>query len=213
MRWLPILAVCILVLAGIGGIFLLTSLPEHVASHWNAEGVVDGYMSRLWSVFLVPLIGLVVIGLLVFLPRIDPHRKNVEKFQGWYDGFILAFSLFFAYVYELTLFWNMEVRFDMIMFLLPAFAMLFFYMGLMLKKTRMNWFIGIRTPWTLSSEKVWKKTHEFGGRLFMITAVVVLLSMFFRNFAFIVLLVAVFASAIITVVYSYVVFKRLEKKK
>jgi uncharacterized membrane protein len=213
MRWLLVLAVCIMIAAGVAGLLLLPRLPEEVASHWNAKGVADGYMSRAWSVLLLPLIGLLVIGLLVFLPRIDPYRKNVERFQGWFDGFVLVFSLFFAYVYALTLLWNMDVRFDMVVFLLPAFAVLFFFMGMMLSKTRMNWFIGIRTPWTLSSEKVWEKTHKFGGILFKIVAVIVLLSVFVRSYAFIVLLVAIFAAAIITVVYSYVIFKKLGKKK
>ena len=97
--------------------------------------------------------------LFVAIPRIDPLKANIEKFRTFYDRFVVLFMVFFFYFYLLTILWNMGVQYNFNQVLAPAFGGLFYYIGVMIEHAKRNWFVGIKTPWTLSSENVWDKTH------------------------------------------------------
>lgn len=190
------------------GFAFYPSLPPIVASHWDAAGNANGHLSRAWGVFLLPLI-LFAISLIFFaIPRIDPKRENIKKFIKYFDRFLLAFGIFFYYIYVLTLLWNLGYQFDFRVFVLPAVAVLFYLIGVLLPHTELNWTIGIRTPWTISSERVWKKTHEVGGFAFKASGVIGLVGSAFPALAIWFLLVPVIASTIGLVVYSYVLYER-----
>ena len=96
--------------------------------------------------------------------------------------------------------------------IMPAMGLLFILIGLFIRKAKRNYFIGIRTPWTLANDVVWKKTHKLGGVLFVIAGILTLLSMFFPDKAFIILMVDILGATIISVVYSYLVFRQEENK-
>jgi len=83
-----------------------------------------------------------------------------------------------AYVYALSLLWNIGSRFDISRMLMPAIAVLWYVLGSVLQQSKRNWFMGIRTPWTLSNDVVWHKTHQLGGKLFKLSALIVLVSIF-----------------------------------
>ncbi|MCD6528067.1 SdpI family protein [bacterium] len=102
----------------------------------------------------------------MIIPKIDPLKKNLEKFRNYFERFFILLFLFLFYLYLLTIFWNLGLRFYIGQAMIPALAILFYYCGVLLEKAKRNWFIGIRTPWTLSSDEVWDKTHQLGGRLF-----------------------------------------------
>ena len=141
-------------------------MPEVMASHWNAKGEADGTMSRFWGLFLFPLFSLVITALLLIIPKIDPLKANIQTFKGYYYGFIIAFLVYFLYIYVLTLVWNLCWKFDFIQMIIPAVGILMFIAGVLISKAKRNFFIGIRTPWTLSNDEAWSKTHCFGGTLF-----------------------------------------------
>ena len=113
--------------------FSYPQLPEKMASHWNTKGEVDGYTSRFWGLFLMPIISLGCFLLFLFIPKIDPLKKNVEKFRKYFDIFILIFILFSLYIYLLTIFWNFGFRFNMSQLMAPAMGFLFFYCGILIK--------------------------------------------------------------------------------
>ncbi len=188
--------------------FLYLEMPEQMASHWNAKGQVDGYMPKLFGLFMMPMISLICLVLFIFLPKIDPLKENIKKFRIYYDGFILVFMMFMLYLYFLTLLWNLGVRFSMIKMLMPSFGILFYYIGVLLKNARRNWFIGIRTPWTLSNDKVWGKTHELGGKLYKIAAVFALLGFIFEDYAIWFVLLPITTVSLFTVIYSYYIFQK-----
>jgi uncharacterized membrane protein len=124
--------------------------------------------------------------------------------------FLLAFLL---YVFGLQLAWNLGARFDFVQALIPALAVLWYVTGVVLGQIKRNWFMGIRTPWTLSSDAVWDRTHALGGQLFKIAAVISLAGLFFRGGLVIVMvIVPVLAVAVVTVAYSYVVYRQLGLK-
>ncbi|MCZ7391855.1 MAG: SdpI family protein, partial [Candidatus Methanoperedens sp.] len=142
------------------------------------------------------------------IPRIDPLKSNIQQFRKYYDRFVVLIMVFLLYIYLLTIFWNSGYTFNMTAFLSPALAVLFYYAGVLIENAKRNWFIGIRTPWTLSSDKVWDKTHKIGGKLFKIAGVVTLLAIFFQNFAVFIIVVPVILISIFTFVYSYFEYQK-----
>jgi uncharacterized membrane protein len=195
------------------GIYLYAEMPATIASHWNAQGQVNGYLSKFWGLFLMPIISFALFLLFITIPKIDPLKQNIAKFRKYFDRFIVLVELFLFYLYLLTIFWNLGIKFDFVRLVLPAFALLIYYTGVVLENTKRNWFIGIRTPWTLNSDKVWEKTHKLGGKLFKISAVIVLIGMLFEFYAFYLMLVVLLAAVIYPVVYSYFEFKKRRNNK
>jgi len=197
----------LILISFIAGIYLYSQMPDRMASHWNISGDVDGYMSKFWGIFLVPLVAFGLFLLFFIIPFIDPKKHNIEQFRVYYDRFFIVIIVFILYIYLLTLLWNLNVRFNLIQLMTPAFAVLFYYTGVVISHAKMNWFIGIRTPWTLSSEKVWNQTHILGGKLFKITGIIALLAIIFVNYALFFILVPLIVVGIYTVVYSYFAYR------
>ncbi|MBU0614591.1 MAG: DUF1648 domain-containing protein [Nanoarchaeota archaeon] len=200
----------------IAAIFLVTlyhypSLPDKIATHWNASGNVDGYSSKAFGAFLLPVMVIVITFLFVLFPRIDPLRSNIQKFKKYYEGFILIFLLFMLMVQLQIILWNTGVKLSPNSILPIGIAILLFYTGIMLDKSKRNWFIGIRTPWTLSSDKVWDKTHKLGGKLFKISAILAALGMVFTYLLIWLIIVPILSSALFLFVYSYFVYKATKK--
>lgn len=200
----------ILVSLVIGG-SLYSHLPKVMASHLNIQGQVDGYVSRPVGVFLMPAVTLLLYLFFLLIPKIDPLKENVKKFRKYFDLFVSIVILFFFYIYLLTLAWNLGIRFNFIYFLSPAFGILWFFTGLLIEKAKRNWFIGVRTPWTLCSEKVWDKTHQLGGKLFEAAAIFPFLSLVFPNLAIFLVLVPPLAITGFLVIYSYFEYAKLNR--
>ena len=189
-------------------IAIYPTVPDHVVSHWNAAGQADGYMSKFWGLLLIPLIMTGFVALLAVLPRIDPHKKNYEKFRDWYEGFILLFVLFFLAIQVQIILWSSGYQVSPNLTFPLLTGMLFIYLGFLLGHAEQNWFVGIRTPWTLSSKTVWKKTHELGGKLFKIAGVISCAGIVAGEYAFWFILVPVLSVAVYTVVYSYTEYQK-----
>ncbi len=189
-------------------IYLYPQMPELMASHWNAAGQVDGYMPKFWGLFLMPLISLGMLGLFLAIPGIDPKRRNIEKFRPHYDRFVAIIIGFMLYIYILTILWPLGYTFNMIVMLVPAFSLIFYYAGVLMEHAKQNWFIGIRTPWTLSNEKVWDKTHKLGGKLFKAAAIIGLAGLLLQDYAIWFVLIPVIFVAAYTIAYSYVEFQK-----
>jgi uncharacterized membrane protein len=208
MRKSEIIIFGIIILSFAISIYYYPQMPEKVASHWNAEGQVNGYMPKFWGLFLMPIISAGMLLLFILIPRIDPLKSNIQQFRKYYDGFVVLIMVFLFYLHLLTIFWNSGYTFNMITFLSPAFAILFYYSGILIENAKRNWFIGIRTPWTLSSDKVWDKTHKIGGKLFKVAGILSLFAIFFENYAILVIVVPVIIVSIYTVVYSYFEYQK-----
>ena len=208
MRKSEIIIIGIVLISFAIGIYVSPEMPQKIASHWNSQGEVNGYMSKFWGIFLMPIISVGLFLLFVIIPRIDPYKSNIEKFRKYYDNFILLIIVFLFYIYLLTIFWNMGFRFNMITLLSPAIGILFYYSGVLIENAKMNYFIGIRTPWTLSSEKVWDKTHKIGGKLFKIAGIIAILGILFQSYAIFLILVPMLLSAIYSVVFSYIEYQK-----
>jgi uncharacterized membrane protein len=189
-------------------IAVFPAAPDRIASHWNAAGQANGYMSKFWGLFLIPFLMTGFVVLLALLPRIDPHKENYEKFLDYYEGFILLFVLFLLAIQVQIILWSIGYQISPNLTFPLLIGVLFIYIGFLLEHAEQNWFVGIRTPWTLSSNTVWKKTHELGGKLFKIAGVISCIGIFAGVYALWFVLVPALAVAVITVTYSYYEFQK-----
>ena len=203
--------IVLLLIAGatIAGLLLWNQFPEQMASHWNVNDQVDGYMPKFWGVFLMPLVTLGMFVLFLVLPSIDPLKANIAQFREAFNLFIVLMVAFMLYVHALTLAWGLGYTgFKMSTSMLPAMGLLFFFIGYMLRKAKRNFFIGIRTPWTLSSDTVWDKTHQIGAVLFMVSgALAVIGGLVGGMTAFWMLFIPLIGLTLFLVVYSYVLYR------
>ena len=208
MRKSEVIVLGVILLSFIIGFYFYPQMPEKIASHWDAQGQVDGYISKFWGLFLMPLLSMILFLLFIAIPKIDPLKHNIEKFRKYYDGFVVLIIVYLFYVYLLTIFWNIGIRFSMVQPLVPAIGILFYYIGILTENAKRNWFIGIRTPWTLSSEGVWEKTHKIGGKLFKIAGIITFVGVFFESYALFFILVPIILVATYTIIYSYFEYQK-----
>ena len=211
MKKIKIIILAIIAISFLVGFYLYPYMPDKVASHWNIEGEVDGYMPKFWGLFLMPIISLVMFLLFLLIPKLDPLKENIKTFREYFDKFILLIILFLLYIHTLTILWSFGWRFDMGQLMAPAMGILFYFAGILIGKSKRNWSIGIRTPWTLSSDLNWDKTHKLGSKLFKISGVIAFFGLFLPGLAFYLIIIPVILSAIYSFVYSYLEYQK-EKK-
>jgi len=191
------------------GAYFLPQAPERFATHWNADGVADGFSSPAFGLFLIPIVSLVVLGLYSIFRKIDPLKQNIAASQPAADGVLFVVVLFLSYLQGMVVYWNKVGPFAFNRVIAPAFGTLFFCVGLMMRMTKRNWFIGIRTPWTLSSDTVWQKTHAIGGVLFMgIGAASGVIGMLLPGIFIWLLLFPLIGSTIFLFFYSYFIYRK-----
>ncbi len=145
-----------------------TKVPERIPIHWNLRGEVDGYGSRFTGLLLLPCVALGMYLLLVFIPRFDPGRANYPSFATAYTVIRVCLLLFMAAFYGATVASALGYRIDIAAFVGIAVGILFVVLGNFMGKIRPNWFVGVRTPWTLSSKRSWTKTHRLAGWVFVL---------------------------------------------
>jgi len=203
-----LLALAIVLLSFAMAYYFYPMMPEKVASHWGASGEVNGYMDPFWGTYFMPVLSAFLLAMFIVIPRIDPLRANIDKFRRHFDIFIVLIMLFMLYIYSLTLAWNLGAEFNMGRMLIPALAVLFYYAGVVLKEARRNWFIGIRTPWTLSSDAVWDKTHKKGAMLFKLFSILILLGLFMPEQMPLIVLAPVLLGSLYLFIYSYLEYAK-----
>jgi len=207
MKLIRLAIVAGLILTFLITIFFYPTLPDPIISHWNAAGQADGYMSKFWGIGLIPLIMIACVALISVIPLIDPLKKNYEKFRNYYEGFILLFVLYLLAIQIQIILWSSGYQISPNRTFPFLFGILFIYLGFLLEHAEQNWFVGIRTPWTMSSKAVWKKTHAIGGKLFKIIGIISFGGIFLQDFAIWLILVPVLVVAVFTIAYSYFAFR------
>ena len=204
--WASVALVCVQFLVAS---YLYPQMPESMAIHWGLSGEADGYGPRFLGLFLIPIIFLLFLPFMSVLPRLDPSR-GIERFLGGYDWFMFGFLAYMAYIQGLSVAWNLGWRFSFLRMLAPAVGLLFMGIGMLLRGARLNWFMGIKTPWTLMSEEVWNRTHEVGSRLFLISGALSALGALIEGWLALALIIApVMISAIYLVYYSQREYQKL----
>ena len=211
MKLIRLAIALVLVLTAVITLVAYPVMPDAVASHWNAAGELDGTLPKFWGLTLIPFLTYGFCALLVVLPRVDPLRKNYEKFRDYYEGFILVFAAFLFFIQLQIILWGLGIHVSPNLTMPVMIGILFIYIGFLIEHAEPNWFVGIRTPWTLSSDLVWKKTHQRAGALFRLAGAVSMIGALAGTYAWLFILAPVIAVAFYTGVYSYVEFKKEQK--
>ncbi|MDP4086822.1 MAG: SdpI family protein [Bacillota bacterium] len=187
-------------------------LPNKVPVHWGISGEVDRYGSK-GEHLLMSVLPLVLVVVLNFLPTIDPKKESFKLHSKAYSIMILFVIILISGINLIALSnaLGWAINFSLVFPLL--FGLFFTGMGNYMSQIRPNYFVGIRTPWTLASEYVWKKTHRFGGIVFIIVGLIQVSSIFFGKFAMVLFLVTLFIGIIVVYLYSYFIFKKNNNQK
>ncbi|NJD11600.1 MAG: DUF1648 domain-containing protein [Gemmatimonadetes bacterium] len=206
-KWLgPML----IVLCFVGTAILYPELPARIPTHWDWRGRVDDTAPRFPGAFLAPLL---MAGLWVLLPvlrRIDPRRRNYERFDETFWVLLNVLSVGMLLLQAATLATALEAPFEPGRMVLGGVGILFLVLGNYLPRLRSNWWMGIRTPWTLDSETVWRRTHRLGGWSFAVGGLVCLVAVLLLPLeaAGVAALVALGAAALVPAVFSYIAWRQ-----
>ena len=182
--------------------------------HWNIQGKVDNYASKPVGLLMGPVMIIFLTLLMILVPRMEPRKENLEQSQKAYRIVIGGLLVFFAGLHLITILATLGHESDVGMMMAFLLGALFVAIGNYLGKIRSNFMFGIRTPWTLSSEVSWNKTHRLGGMFFFIVGLLVFLSGFFHNgeLTFGILFGGLLFSVLALFGYSYWVWKSDEDK-
>ena len=194
----------VILLPVLTGVVLWDTLPEQIPTHWNAAGEIDGWSSKAFAIFGLPLMMLAMHWLCVLGTAADPKKANhSDKLIHLVLWIIPIISVvLFALTYVAAL--GTEVRMEMVMPLLVGFVLT--VVGNYLPKCKQSYTIGIKIPWTLHSEENWNRTHRFAGRLWLVCGLGIMLTAFVGGFWFFLPIVLVMVLA--PTVYSYLLHRK-----
>ncbi|MEZ5472344.1 MAG: SdpI family protein [Marinicella sp.] len=184
-------------------------LPEIIPTHWNIDGEIDGWTKKPWGVYLLPVISSISSLLLMLLPKIAPKGFKLGTAQSIYELFVLIMAIFMFAVMVLTFESALDQSVDANQWIMVGIGILFVLIGNYLSKVPKNFFLGIRTPWTLSSDEVWYKTHRLGSWTFIACGFLVILGGFFK-WSTTLLIVILLSAALVPLLYSLVIYKKIE---
>mgnify|MGYP000205647394 CR=1 FL=1 len=202
----------IVAVTGILGIAVMGRLPDQVAIQFGPSGQPDDYAGKAFALALVPGLQAVMLAVFAVLPRIDPLGENIRKFGDMYNWLVVVIVGFLGYVHGTVLLWNVGYEFAVTQAVVPAVAVLYYFIGVVMERAEQNWFVGIRTPWTLSNEQVWQDTHALGGTLFKIAAAIALGGLVLPQYAVVLIAGPAALLAVITTVYSYWDYRRVTQE-
>jgi uncharacterized membrane protein len=194
----------------IAGMFVASAIvwrtsPDQIPVHWNAAGEVDRYGGKAEGLLMLPLITIGLYLLLLFLPRIDPRKANYALFTGSYAVIRISLVVLMTAIHALVILWIEDIKINAAVVVLGGVGLLFIVLGLVMGKVQPNWFVGIRTPWTLASRRSWVKTHRLGGWMFIGMGLVTMLSAAMPGaWGMAIMMTVIFGSVAILVVYSYI---------
>jgi uncharacterized membrane protein len=191
---------------------IYNSLPQEVPIHFNWRGEADDWADKT-MLFLLPAgLGLFIYFLMLIVPSIDPKRK-IQEMGSKYFSFRLILTIFFSILSIYLIYVTKEGSLQNPNILVSLIGLLFIMMGNYFQTVRPNYFIGIRTPWTLENEQVWKKTHRLAGKIWVAGGVVIMILGFLLSNVTAMLIAffsIVFIIVLIPVVYSYLEFQKKE---
>ncbi len=191
------------------GIWAYPGLPGMVPTHWNVRGEVDGWSSKTFAVFFFPAMALGFYFLFDVLPSLDPNKHRYEQFAGSYSLIRSAMVLFMDGIYLTTIIAGLGRSLNIGLIVRLAVSLLIIALGDQMGKVKQNWFVGFRTPWTLSSQENWRRTHRFGAKTMVAGGLLSLATLPFDGpVAAGVYFALILLGALLPGGYSYLLFKK-----
>ena len=206
---LPIILIIIMMFAA--SIYFYPQLPDKIPTHWNFKGEIDGYSGKLSGAFLMPVMNIIMYGLFIFMPAIDPKKENYKLFESTYIYFRYLFHIFFLGIHGLIIAAALGYNVDTGRLVTLAVSLLLMLMGNVMGRLKHNYFVGIKTPWTLADEEVWRKTHRLGAILWTAGGLMGVIMSLLRQSMGWVFIAVIAVMTFISIVYSYLIFSKLKK--
>ncbi|MCX7543897.1 SdpI family protein [Marinicella gelatinilytica] len=206
---LIISVVVVLIVTWLTAFFYYSKLPEMIPTHWNIDGQIDDYTSKPWGVYMLPSISTATTLLLLLLPKISPKGFRLDSALRVYYIITLLTAMFLLGIMLLMFHVALGKPLDITAWILAGTGALMMIIGNFLSKVPKNFFLGIRTPWTLASDKVWYKTHRLGAWVFILSGLVIMIAAF-TGASTGLILVLIGIMAIVPILYSLYVYKKLE---
>ena len=208
---LPLIAIVLLPFIYLA--YLWNDLPNKVPIHWNLKGEIDRYGDKSELIIIPILLPLLTYLVFLVVPKIDPKNKlnkmgeKLQSIKFLLTTFMSILALFIIYIAKHQTFTNPN-------YIVLLIGLLYLILGNYFKTIKANYFIGIRTPWTLENEMVWKKTHKIGGKMWFIGGLIIIISslMLEEQINFIIFLVITSIIIIIPIIYSYFKFQNLKSQ-
>ena len=206
---LPIILIIIMMFAA--SIYFYPQLPDKIPTHWNFKGEIDGYSGKLSGAFLMPVMNIIMYGLFIFMPAIDPKKENYKLFESTYIYFRYLFHIFFLGIHGLIIAAALGYNVDTGRLVTLAVSLLLMLMGNVMGRLKHNYFVGIKTPWTLADEEVWRKTHRLGAILWTAGGLMGVIMSLLRQSMGWVFIAVIAVMTFIPIVYSYVIYSKFKK--
>lgn len=207
-------AIALLVMVFTLGLYFYQNFPVKVPTHWNFAGEADSYSGRALTAWLMPCLMLAIYVMFLVLPYFDPKKEQYQKFANTYHRLKDLMIVFLFVLYFIIGLSGLGYPIDISFYVPLLIGGLFIIIGFFLKKIKMNWFIGIRTPWTLSSNKVWEKTNKLGTPVFIWSGLLIAITAFLPSIGKIILFITALALIILGLpAYSYWLYNNEKKNK
>lgn len=194
------------------GLWLAPQLPAKVPSHWDLHGKVDGWSDKATAVWFGPMLMLGALLMMVLLPWLSPKSFTVESFRKTFNLILFFVVAWMGWMNALTLYAGLHPGMEVGRWIIASVLVLIALIGNQLGKVGKNFWLGIRTPWTLASDRVWIATHRLSAWLFMGVGLLGGLAVML-GFPPIAAFVLVMIAVVIPVLYSLVLYKQLESRQ
>lgn len=190
--------------------WLYPTLPNIMPVHWGITGEPNGWAPKLWGAWLLPIIGLLLTLLFPLFAKIDPKAENYKEFSRAWNVLQLGIVVFFAYVEGIIFYTVLHPAHNALLGrdLLIGIGFLFIVLGNYMGKIRQNFFIGVRTPWTLSDPEVWQKSQRIGGWTFVIGGIATMVLSWLFPMTIGWFTGVIIAIVIIPILSSYILYQR-----
>ncbi len=204
-----IVMIVAIIIAAVG----ILIMPDTIPTHFGPSGEPDAWGSK-YTVLLYPAILLVVSVLAAPMIKLDPKMENYQRFSKYYYNFFFGFALFFVAIEVSNIAIALGADINVGSVICFAVGVLMFFVGNMMPKIKQNYFFGIKTPWALTDEENWFKTHRLGGKTFAIGGIVIMIAACIPGeFKIWILLAAIIFMSIVPLAHSYILFKRKNNAK
>ncbi|MDF2656757.1 MAG: putative integral rane protein [Bacillota bacterium] len=203
----------LLVIPVIAAVFLYPHMPDQVPIHWNINGEVDNYGSRLFGTFFLPILNLFLYAMFLIMPTFDPKRVNYSKFESSYNVIRYSIHLLFLFLFVVTAAAALGYDVNIGKWVPAGICIMFIIFGNIMGRVRHNYFVGFKFPWTLANEEVWKKTHQAGAKAMVLGGIGALIGVLVTKgtLSFILMMAGIFIPVAFITVYSYLLYRNLEK--
>lgn len=189
-------------------ILFWNKIPDQIPIHWNIQGQIDNYGPK-WTLLLLLHLPIAILAIMTIIPKIDPQKSNYDKHARSYNIIKVAVPYLFYLIYAVIVIYSIGIKIDVFNIILVCVGILCIVMGNQLPRFRHNYFVGIRTPWTLANQDVWRKTHRIGGYCLTVSgAIIIVISFMPSILAKTIGVCILLVGALAPVVFSYFYFRK-----